>query len=208
MNAAWVERARALEAARDALLEEARAVGREALGIEVLDLRPGPDGTWEAVLRFPGRAVPDPRADSAAAGVGAAGEARGWTVPEPPEPPFRSPVRASAPCEGDGTGDLETLIAHADTAVALPPAEHPGVDSPLPLDDPTRARMLASTMAGDAVLALMHEGRGDDPASLAAALRQSRDRYAAEVGRMGLDPDLELFGAAAESAALLIAEAA
>ncbi len=206
MNAAWMERARALEAARDALLAEARAMGREALGIEVLDLRPGANGTWEAVLRFPGRTVTEQPADAGSTGV--AREAPGWTVPDPPEPPFRSPVRSSAPCEGDGSGDLEALIARADPAAALPPAEHPGADSPLPLDDAARARMLASTMAGDAVLALMHEGRADDPANLAAALRQSRDRYAAEVSRMGLVPDLDLFGAAAESAALLIAEAA
>jgi len=197
---------RAAEASEAAasLFSELRDALAAALGIELIEIgsRSG-DGTWMLTCRFgAGLAALPTRASEvpASAAVSAA-----WTVPDPPEPPFISPVLSSAPFEGDGTNDLVRFIEEADPGVRVPLAGEPGeLPPPLGLDD--RARMLATTIAGDVVLALMHEGTADDPAALGAALDAGWDRYTAEVGRLGREPDAALYREASELAAAMIAE--
>jgi len=183
---------RAAEASEAAasLFSELRDALAAALGIELIEIgsRSG-DGTWMLTCRFgAGLAALPTRASEvpASAAVSAA-----WTVPDPPE--------------GDGTNDLVRFIEEADPGVRVPLAGEPGeLPPPLGLDD--RARMLATTIAGDVVLALMHEGTADDPAALGAALDAGWDRYTAEVGRLGREPDAALYREASELAAAMIAE--
>lgn len=198
--------ARAAEAAEAAtsLFSELRDALEASLGIELIEIgsRSG-DGTWMLTCRFGAspadQPVPPPEVPVPAAGTAA------WTVPDPPDPPFASPVLSSAPFDGDGSNDLVRFIEQADPGVRVPPAGEPGeLPPPLSLDD--RARMLATTIAGDVVLALMHEGTANDPASLGAALDAGWERYTAEVRRLGREPDAALYREASELAAAMIAE--
>lgn len=196
---------RAAEAAEAAssLFSELRDALAAALGIELIEIGSRSDGTWMLTCRFGASlaAQPAPVTEVPVPTPGAVP----CTVPDPPEPPFVSPVLSSAPFDGDGSNDLVRFIEEADPGVRVPPAGEPGeLPAPLGLDD--RARMLATTIAGDVVLALMHEGTANDPASLGAALDAGWERYTAEVRRLGREPDAALYREASELAAAMIAE--
>ncbi|HEX8695585.1 MAG TPA: hypothetical protein VF746_24440 [Longimicrobium sp.] len=167
--------------ARAALLERARAVGA-LFNVEVVDVRPpGADGVWDLRVRpLPGRAEAHrPEPESALP--------RDSRIPAgPPDPPFASPVRGSRPFDVDGTHDVLRLVEEADPVVRVPPRGSAG--APLPrLTEEARIRMLPATIAGDALLSLQHQALHRDPAAVEAALRQGRERFAAEVARAGMD---------------------
>ncbi len=186
------------------LFSELRVALTASLGIELVDLRSrGTDGTWVLICRFP------PHGGSGAAEAIAPttefvlGDV--WTIPEPPDPPFLSPVVSSRPFEGDGSDDLMRFIEEADPSVGVPTVGAGG-EFPPPLTAAERARLLASTIAGDVVLALMHDGFADDPARLGAALDEGWERYTAEVRRLGCEADAALYKRASELAAAMIVE--
>lgn len=171
--------AASLAPARAALLERAREVGA-LFNVEVVDVRPpGADGVWDVRVR------PLPGPARAEAAVPDSARPRDPRIPEtPPDPPFDSPVRRSAPFDGDGTRDVLRFVAEADPVVRVPPRGVAGAPPP-PLTEDARLRMLPSTIAGDALLSLQHQGLHRDPAEVEAALRQGREHYAAEVARAG-----------------------
>lgn len=197
-------RAAAAAEASASLFHVLRAELGASLGIDLLDLRSrGADGTWALICRFaaPGDGAPA----EAQAVVTAAAHVAPSSIPEPPEPPFVSPVLSSLPFDGDGTDDLMRFIEEADPSVRVPPLGAGG-DLPPLLTGEERARMLASTIAGDMVLALMHEGAAADPQRLGAALDEGWERYTAEVRRIGHEPDADLYRGASELAAAMIVE--
>jgi hypothetical protein len=126
-------------------------------------------------------------------------------TPEPPEPVFVSPMLGSRPFDGDGSNDLLRFIEEADPSVSVPPLAERGELPPM-LPEDERARLLASTIAGDVVLEVMHAGTANAPERLRSALDEGWDRYAAEMARLGREPDAALYDGAAESAAAMIAE--
>lgn len=161
-------------------------------GLEVLRLQPGEAAdVWDLRVRVLGLAVPR--------GAAAA------EVEDEPEPaPFVSPACEAEPFVGDGTVDLPRLIAASDARVRVPPRGRraPRVPPP-PLGAEERLRMLAGTIAGDALLSLQHQGRERDDAAVRDALARAREHYAREVERAGGRAGEELladFNAAAERA--------
>ena len=167
-----------LEAGHRALLEHARRIA-EPHGWEVLDVRTaGEDGMLEVRVRIPGRIAESPARAGNATGL------RTVAAAGPPEPAFVSPVRTSAPFDGDGTTDVLRFIAEADPVVIVPGREAQG--DPVALRPEERVRMLAGTIAGDVLLSLEHQGRLLDADAVAAGLRQGRDHYGAEIERAGL----------------------
>ncbi|HST59582.1 MAG TPA: hypothetical protein VLK84_12850 [Longimicrobium sp.] len=187
-----IELAGALRPAHQDLLERARALGR-SLGIEVLDLRPaGAGGAWDVRVR----ALAEPEGGGAemesTAGAPAAADlepqlATGTMRP----PPFLSPVRESAPFAGDGSDDILRFIAEADPRTRVPPRGGPSPGASIRvLSAAERVRMLASTIAGDALLSLQHRGLATDEAEVKGALVHAREQYLAEVGRAGADAHL------------------
>jgi hypothetical protein len=182
----------ACTAAHQTLLERVSTVAAEH-GLEVLHIGPAPDGAWDLRVRpLPAGALPP-----------AFEEPGGRRIPDrPPEPPFLSPVRASVPFDGNGTGELLTFLANADRAVCVP-APGPGRRGALPwLSDEERLRMLPGTIAGDALLSLQHQGLHGDPAAVAAALAQGREHFSAEVSRAGVEGPAEFLSLYDEAAAL------
>lgn len=180
-----IELAGALRPAHEDLLERARAFGR-ALGIEVLDLRPAAlGGAWEICVR----ALPAPESSPGAPAQSSPGNLEpvlaGRSVRPPP---FLSPVRASAPFDGDGTDDIMRFIAEADPGTRVPPRGGPAPGAVVPvLSGVERVGMLAATIAGDALLSLQHRGLAGDPAGVDSALVHAREQYLTEVGRCGVD---------------------
>jgi hypothetical protein len=178
----------AVEIARTELLRLAGELGA-GCGVEVLRLRPGEEAdVWELRLRIPSAAV---------------GAATTTTVPsgEGEEEPFVSPARDAEPFVGDGTADLLRLIAASDPRVRIPPRGRFSEAAPPPLGAGERLRMLAGTIAGDAVLSLQHQGRERDGAAVRDALARAREHYAREVERTGGPEELVAgFDAAAERA--------
>jgi hypothetical protein len=166
----------------------------EAHGFEVLWLRPGdePD-IWDVRIRVSALAALPSFEDAAPPRV------------EAVSPPFMSPAREAEPFVGDGTNDLPRLIAASDRRVVIPRrgAAAPGRPPP-PLEERVRLRMLAGTIAGDALLSLQHQGREGDETAVQSALARARQHYAAEVERAGRpveDTVLSHFDAAAARAA-------
>lgn len=174
------------------LVARARAVG-EHYGIEVVDLRPGADGTWDVRLRL---AAGGPWAREAPPPNAAIFQAR---IRRPPPEPFLSPVIRSRPFDGDGTGDLERFFAEADHSVRVPPHGRPGAP-PARLGDEERLRMLADVIAGDVVLSLQHQGLHRDGRAVDAALRHARTHYEAEIARAGMESRMDEFLALYEPA--------
>ena len=175
----------AVGTAHEALRARAREIGRAA-GIEVVDVRPGGSGEWDIRVRalaepesFP--AAPAPAAEPRHAGDGP----RLWSVRPRP---FVSPVRGIPPFDGDGSDDVLGFIAASD-----PAARVPGRGGPTPgatvrvLSTAERIRMLASTVAGDALLSLQHRRLLGDEEAVTNALLHARDHYVAEVGRSGAE---------------------
>ena len=175
-----------------------------SLGLDLIDLRSGgTDGTWLLICRFGetrGGAPDAPVAPTAEVALVPA-----WTIPELPDPPFVSPVVSSRPFDGDGTDDLMRFIEEADPGVSVPALAIAGEFPPAPTAE-ERARMLASTIAGDVVLALMHDGVADGPERLGAALDEGWNRYSAEVRRLGREPESALYSRASDTAATMIVE--
>lgn len=174
---------------RTELLRLLTALGATC-GLEVLRLQPGEAAdVWDLRLRVLGPAV---RHGAAAA-----------EVEDEPEP-FVSPAREAEPFVGDGTTDLPRLIAASDARVRIPPRGRGAPGSPPPaLGAEERLRMLAGTIAGDALLSLQHQGRERDDAAVRDALARAREHYAREVERAGGRAGEGLlagFGAAAERA--------
>lgn len=163
--------AEAMASAHRALVERVRALG-EAHGVEILEARPlGTDGTWEVRVQVRLPWVPD---------------ASPATLEVRPPRPFMSPLPHSRPFDGDGTDDIVRFIAEADPAARVPGRGSGQPSPPLPrLAEGERLRMLAGTIAGDLLLALIHEGRQRDPSAVEGALRQARIQYAAELERAG-----------------------
>jgi hypothetical protein len=173
------------------------------LGIELTDVRStGVDGAWMLVCRF---AAPGAAEIPAAELPADAGDDVAWMAPRLPDPPFVSPIPSTVPFDGDGTSDLMRFIEEADPAARVPPLGGVGEVPPL-LGAADRARLLASTIPGDLVLAVMHEGRADDAEVVREVLAEGWERYTTEVRRLGLDPDAALYAAASERAAAMIAE--
>ena len=202
--AALAERAAVASEASATLFSELRAAMSAALGIDLLDLRSrGADGTWVLICRFA------EHEESAPADVPAPSPAvepvDPWSIPDPPDPPFVSPAVSSRPFDGDGSDDLLRFIEDADPTAQVPTLGGGG-DLPPPLTAEERARMLASTIAGDAVLALMHDGLAADPDRLGAALDEGWRRYTVEVGRLGREPDAGLYRRASDVAVAMIVE--
>lgn len=187
-----IELAGALGSAHQDLLERARALGR-SLGIEVLDVRPaGVGGAWDVRVR----ALAEPQAGGAETESTPSASATADLEPPPDAgtlrpPPFLSPVRESAPFAGDGSDDILRFIAEADPRTRVPPRGGPGPGASIRvLAAAERARMLASTIAGDALLSLQHRGLATDEAEVKGALVHAREQYLAEVGRAGGDGQL------------------
>jgi hypothetical protein len=173
-----VRLAASYDAGHRVLLDHARRLA--ALhGVEVLDVRStGEDGTLEVRVRLSAW-----KTDPPAQPLGDTADHR--TIALPPEPPFVSPVRASAPFEGDGTTDVPRFIREADPVVIIPPRHAPAGIFPVALGPEERVRMLAGTIAGDVLLSLEHQGRHLDAAAVDGALLVGRDQYAGEVERAG-----------------------
>lgn len=202
-GAALAARAAAATEASATLFSDLREELAATLGIELLDLRSrAADGTWVMICRF---APADTGGASAQVPATGSASIETWAIPEPPDPPFVSPVLSSPPFEGDGSNDLLRFIEEADPSVSVPAVGPRGELPPL-LTAEERARMLASTIAGDVVLALMHEGGADDPQRLGAALDAGWERYTTEVRRLGRDPDATLYRMESERAAAMIVE--
>lgn len=198
------ERAAVASEASATLFSELRAAMLASLGIDLLDLRSrGADGTWVLICRFAEQGEIPPAGVTPPSPAVEAAEP--WTIPDPPEPPFVSPVVTSRPFDGDGSDDLLRFIEDADPAAEVPALDGGG-DLPPPLTVEERARMLASTIAGDVVLALMHDGLAADPERLGAALDEGWRRYTVEVGRLGREPDAGLYRRASDVAAAMIVE--
>jgi hypothetical protein len=160
--------------ARDARTELLRLLGElgGACGVEVIRLQPAEVAdVWDLRLRVSAPAI---RQTATAAEV------------EDELEPFISPARDAAPFVGDGTADLPRLIAASDPRVRIPPrgGRAPGLPPP-PLGAEERLRMLAGTIAGDALLSLQHQGRDRDGAAVRDALARAREHYACEVERAG-----------------------
>ncbi len=191
-----IELAGALGPAHQELLERARALGR-SLGIEVLDLRPaGVGGAWDVRVR----ALAEPQAGGAE--TESTPSASAPADPEPPQdagtmrPTFVSPVRETAPFAGDGSDDILRFIAEADPRTRVPRRGGPVPGASIRvLTAAERVRMLASTIAGDALLSLQHRGLATDEAEVKGALVHAREQYLAEVGRAGADAHLTNPGA-------------
>lgn len=180
-----IELAGTLRPAHEELLERVRAFGR-ALGIEVLDLRPAAlGGAWEVCVRplpVPGSAPGDPAPSS----PGEPEPVRAGRSIRPP--PFLSPVRESAPFDGDGTDDILRFIAEADPGTRVPARGGPAPGAVVRvLSAGERAGMLAGTIAGDALLSLQHRGLSRDPAEVDGVLVHAREQYLTEVGRCGVE---------------------
>lgn len=175
------ELAASLAPAHAVLLERARTLGT-ALGIEVLDLRPGTGGVWDVRVRLYGRAPggvisgPTPAISE--------GTAERMEVEQRPAA-FTSPVFGSEPFDGDGTDDLLRFVAEADASVRVPARGRAGPPPPR-LEDEERVRMLAEVIAGDALLSVVHQGLHADAAAVDAALARGRAHYEAEIARAGL----------------------
>lgn len=192
-----IELAAALQPAHQDLLERARALGR-SLGVEVLDLRSaGVGGAWDVRVR----ALAGPEAGGAETEFIPSASAP--PDAEPPRdagtmrpPPFVSPVRGTAPFAGDGSDDILRFIAEADPRTRVPPrgGSVPGASIRV-LSAAERGRMLASTIAGDALLSLQHRGLATDEAEVKGALAHAREQYLAEIGRAGADAELTNPGA-------------
>lgn len=187
-----IELAGALRPAHEDLLERARAFGR-ALGIEVLDLRPaGLDGAWDLRVRVDSNSELGHSLQSSAS---AAHPAQSPRVGRVRPAPFHSPVRDSVPFSGDGSGDLRRFFAEADRSTRVPRRGSPesGVGIRV-LSTSERVRMLASTIAGDALLSVQRQGLASDEAEVDTALANARVLYVAEVagvdaaGMLGEDP--------------------
>jgi hypothetical protein len=180
--------------ARHARAELLRLLGElgATSGVEVLSLQPGEAAdVWDLRVRIPTPTVRHAPTHAPAA-----------TVDDEPEP-FVSPARHAEPFVGDGTVDLPRLIAASDPRVRVPPRGTRLGDSPPPLDAEERLRMLAGTIAGDALLSLQHQGRERDGAAVRDALGRAREHYAREVERAGGGTGAELlarFDAAADGA--------
>lgn len=199
-------RAAAAGDAAETLMSELRGCLAATLGVELLDLRSnGADGTWILVCRFgPWPSASSPaELDVPALPERARADERATTPVE--EPVFVSPMLESEPFEGDGTADLIRFIEQADPGVMVPTPAVMG-EMPPPLSEAARAQLLPATIAGDVVLALMHEGLANDPDQLGAALDEGWERYTAESRRLGRDPDPELFRRVSEHAATMIVE--
>lgn len=202
---ALAERAAVASDASATLFSELRAALSAALGIDLLDLRSrGADGTWVLICRFAEHGESAP-ADAPTPRPSAVEPIDPWMIPEPPEPPFVSPVVTSRPFDGDGSDDLLRFIEEADRSAEVP-ALGVGGELPPPLTAEERSRMLASTIAGDVVLALMHDGVAADPERLGAALDEGWQRYTVEVRRLGREPDAALYRRASDLAAAMIVE--
>lgn len=187
-----IELAGALGPAHQDLLERARALGR-SLGIEVLDLRPaGVGGAWDVRVR----ALAEPEVGGAEMQfIPSASATADLEPPQDPgtmrPPPFVSPVRETAPFAGDGSDDILRFIAEADPRTRVPPRGGPGPGASIRvLSAAERGRMLASTIAGDALLSLQHRGLAADEAEVKSALVHAREQYLAEIGRAGADAHL------------------
>ena len=171
--------------AHEVLLARARELGC-AVGIEVVDVRPGGSGEWDIRVRTLAEPESVPVATARAADPGHTDDGpQLWSVrPQA----FVSPVRGIAPFEGDGSDDVLRFIAASD-----PAARVPGRGGPTPgatvrvLSTAERIRMLASTVAGDALLSLQHRQLLGDEGAVTAALVHARDQYVAEVEGSGAD---------------------
>lgn len=186
-----IELAGALGPAHQDLLERARALGRK-LGIEVLDLRPaGAGGAWDVRVRaLAERKVGGAEMESTP-GAPAPADPGPPAVRTMRPPPFVSPVRETAPFAGDGSDDILRFIAEADPRTRVPPRGGPGPGASIRvLSAAERVRMLASTIAGDALLSLQHRGLATAEAEVKGALVHAREQYLAEVGRAGADAHL------------------
>ncbi len=162
--------------ARHARAELLRLLGElgSTSGVEILSLLPG-DAADEWDVRF---RIPPPTVRHAP------------TAPQAPlvivdVPDFVSPARDAEPFVGDGTLDLARLIAASDPRVRVPPRGWSLGDSSAPLGAEERLRMLAGTIAGDALLSLLHQGRERDEAAVRDALARAREHYSREVERAG-----------------------
>jgi hypothetical protein len=198
-------RAAAAGDATATLMSELRGCLAATLGIDLLDLRSnGVDGTWILVCRFGPPSAPSP-AELDVPALPERAPADEPATPPVEEPVFVSPMLESEPFEGDGTANLMRFIEQADPGVMVPLPAVLG-EMPPPLTEAARAQLLPATIAGDVVLALMHEGVANDPVQLGAALDEGWERYVAESRRLGRDPDAELFRRASEHAATMIVE--
>jgi hypothetical protein len=163
-------------------------------GVEVLRFEPGEAAdVWDLRLRISTPSV----------GHGGCASTTGAEPESEPET-FVSPARDAEPFVGDGTADLPRLIAASDPRVRVPPrgGHAPGAPPP-PLGAEERLRMLAGTIAGDALLSLQHQGRERDGLAVRDALARAREHYAREIERAGGGAGEELlarFDAAAEQA--------
>ena len=175
----------AVGTAHEALVARAREIGRAA-GIEVVDVRPGGSGEWDIRVRALAEPDPVPAATAPAADAGHADDGPPlWSVrPQA----FVSPVRGIAPFEGDGSDDILRFIAASDPAARVPARGGPTPGATVRvLSTAERIRMLASTVAGDALLSLQHRQLLGDEGAVTAALVHARGQYLAEVERSGVE---------------------
>jgi hypothetical protein len=179
-----IELAGSLAPSHRALLERARSFGR-AVGVEVLDVRPGiGEGVWDVRLRIAEAGAEDHEPCRR--------EGAQEVEPPPLSPParaeFASPAREIEPFEGDGTDDVLRFIAEADPRARLPARGGPARGATVRVvSTGERNRMLASTVVGDALLSLVHRGVADDEVAVEGALASARSLYLTQVAESGGD---------------------